>query len=320
VRRALFCALLGVAKMTDGGPKAPEAARDEAIGWWLRRADGPLSEKDRTAFEAWLEAAAANRRAYEKLSRIGSLIEARRGGGEPRRRKRRTKAAAAGILGAVLLLVFYDDLSLAVRSDYRTGTGETQRLTLADGSLVELAPRSAIAVRYDPGQRRLVLLAGEAWYEAAPDPARPFRVEAAGGSVTALGTAFDVALDHGLAQVTVTQHRVTVSSGGNEVIVGEGRRARFAPGTAASRPEPVDVGQATAWRRGKLIFAAKPLAEVVEALGRYHRGYIVIPDRSVRARPVSGVFTTGDPLAALDEIETSLGLHTARLTDYLVVI
>ena len=79
-----------------------------------------------------------------------------------------------------------------LRSDFSTGTGETKSLTLADGSHVELNARSAIALHYDAGQRRVMLLAGEGWFEVSRDPARPFVVEAAGGTATALGTAFGV--------------------------------------------------------------------------------------------------------------------------------
>ncbi len=310
--------------MTDGTGKGQDGARDAAIDWWLRGNDGPLPEKDRAAFAAWLAADPTNKAAFEKVSRIGGIAASRKpGGGKPRRKargSRKKKAAAAGVAGAVALFVFHDDLSIAVRSDYRTGTAETRRVTLDDGSRVELGPRSAIALRTEPGQRRLVLLRGEAWFEVTPDPARPFVVEAAGGKVTALGTAFDLALEQGFARVTVTRHRVGVASGGRDVIVGEGQQSSYVPGQAARAPEKVDVGQATAWRRGKLIFANKPLGEVVEALGRYHRGYFVFADPALRRRPVSGVFKTDDPLAAIDEIETSLGLHAARLTDYLIVL
>jgi transmembrane sensor len=308
--------------MKDGRPKSPDSARDQAIEWWLRQNDGPLSKRERAAFDEWLAADEANKVAFEKLSRIGGLIEARHFGRKQRRKARRSRAkvAAAGIAGAVALVVLYDDVSIFLRSDYRTGTAETRRIMLEDGSEVELAPTSAIAVHYEPGRRCLVLLRGEAWFEASPDAARPFVVTAAEGTVTALGTAFDVALEQDFAQVTVTKHQVKVTSGGIDTLVAEGQQTSFTLGGPASLPEPADVAQATAWRRGKLIFANKPLGEVVEALGRYHTGTVVFTNKALRMRPVSGVFKADDPRAAFDEIETSLGLHTARLTDYLVVI
>ena len=66
-------------------------------------------------------------------------------------------------------------------------------------------------------ERRLTLLEGEAWFEASPNPARPFVVAAASGTVTALGTAFDIALESETARVTVTEHRVAIASQGRSL-------------------------------------------------------------------------------------------------------
>ena len=227
---------------------------------------------------------------------------------------------AAAIAGAIALFFCYDDLSVYLRSDYSTGAGETKLVTLVDGSHVELDTKSAIAVHFSAGQRGLSLLEGEAWFEVAPDPARPFIVEAAGGTVTALGTAFDVAVEKAWAHVMVSQHRVAVESGGSSVIVEEGQQSAFARGAVAQPPEAVNIEHATAWRRGKLIVRNRPLGEVVEALGRYHHGYVYIVNSELRARPVTGVFQADDPLAALDEIETSLGVHAAYLSNYLIIL
>ena len=84
--------------------------------------------------------------------------------------------------------------------------------------------------------------------------------------------------------------------------------------------EQVDADVETAWRRGKLIFVDRPLGSVIDALNRYHRGRIQITDATIRSRLVSGVFEIGDPLRVLDALEASLGLHSTRLTNYLVLL
>ena len=91
-------------------------------------------------------------------------------------------------------------------------------------------------------------------------------------------------------------------------------------GTKAQPPEPVNIEHATAWRRGKLIFRNKPLGEVVAALGRYHHGYVTFVSSELRTRPVTGVFNVDDPLAALDEIETALGIHAVYLSNNLIIL
>jgi len=310
-----------VITMNDRKPSVSDSARDGAIDWWLRQNNGPLSKREQADFAAWLASDVANKTAFEKISNITETIAAHRPGAKPGRKKRRSRVKpAAAIAGAVALFFFYDDLSVYLRSDYSTGTGETKLVTLDDGSHVELDAKSAIAVHFSAGQRRLSLLEGEAWFEVSPDAARPFVVEAVDGTVTALGTAFDVAVQKTWAHVMVTQHRVAVESGGSSVIVEEGQQSSYAKGTAAQPPEPVNIEHATAWRRGKLIFRNRPLGEVVEELGRFHHGYVYIVNSALRTRPVTGVFQADDPLAALDEIETSLGVHAAYLSNYLIIL
>ena len=309
----------------DSANSNDESPRDAAIEWWLRRKPGGLSGAEQAEFEAWLARCEANRAAFEDISEMcGHIVEMRpvrsaRGSEQEKRRAWRAPTAAL-VAASLALFVVFDDLSLFLRSDYSAGTGQTKRVTLEDGSRVELDAKSAISVRYAPGARRLTLLEGEAWFEVAPDPTRPFVVEAAGGTVTALGTAFDVALEKEHAEVTVTQHRVSIASGGQTMIVEEGQQSAYAKSAAAHPAEPANVERATAWRRGRLMFENRPLGEVVEALGRYHRGHVYFTNPALRSRRVTGIFGTDDPLSALDEIEISLGLHSARFSNYLIFI
>jgi transmembrane sensor len=306
----------------DKANAVPESARDAAIDWWLRQNDGPLSKKEQAAFDAWLGGDEANKAAFDKVAGMCGYMAQRWPGAGPVRKARRSrrKAAAATIAGVALLFAVFSDLPLYLRSDHYAGAGEKKFVALDDGSHVELDAKSAIAVHYSRSQRRLTLLEGEAWFEVAADASRPFVVEAAGGAVTALGTAFDVSLEGAQARVTVTQHRVSVASGGRNVIVEEGQQSVYAERAAALAPHAADVEGATAWRRGRLMFENRPLGEVVEALGRYHHGYVYFTNSALRLRRVTGVFRTDDPLAALGEIETSLGLHAVRLSGYLTIL
>jgi transmembrane sensor len=309
----------------DSANSNDESPRDAAIEWWLRQKPGRLSRGEQAKFEAWLAQSEANRAAFEDISEMcGHIVgmrPAQSANSSDEEKRRAWRLPTAGLVAACLaLFVVFDDLSLFLRSDYSAGTGQTKRVTLGDGSHVELDAKSAISVRYGPGVRRLTLLEGEAWFEVAPDPTRPFVVEAAGGTVTALGTAFDVALEKERAQVTVTQHRVSVASGGQTVIVEEGQQSAYAKSAVAHPVEPANVERATAWRRGRLMFENRPLGEVVEALGRYHRGYVYFASPALRSRHVTGIFGADDPLSALDEIEISLGLHSARISNYLILI
>jgi len=308
----------------DEGQAPRTNSHDSAIFWWVRKKAGPLSRDDQAAFDAWLAADAAHQAALDEIAEmwvdLTSLRPAPARGSAPGLRRSWLIGAVALGSAAFALYVTYDDITIFLRSDFYAGTGETKRVTLADRSHVELDARSAIAVHYDPGQRRVSLLQGEAWFEVAPDPARPFVVEASGGTVTALGTSFDVDVRNSRAHVTVAQHKVAVESSGKSVIVAEGQQTTFGAHSGPEPPSPVNAARATAWRRGKLFFDNTPLGDVVARLGRYHRGQVYVLDPNLRARRVNGVFGTLDPLAAIGEIEASLGVHATYLTRYLVLL
>jgi transmembrane sensor len=310
--------------MNEDSDRAPEAkARDAAIGWWVTSKAG-FSPREKAEFEAWIAADPAHAAAYEDIERTYAharrVRRARRIRAAPR--PRRVRLAAAAALAAAASLALYlamDPIAVLLMADHATATGETRIVTLADGSHVTLASRSAISVRFDAGRRRVSLLEGEGWFEVASDPARPFVVEAGGGFVTALGTAFDVDLDGKGVRVAVGEHGVSVASRGETVVVGERQQTIYDAGSPPEAPSPAPRSLA-AWRRGSLIFEDRPLGEVLSALGRYRHGLVYCATAALCARPVTAVLSADDPSQALREIERFLDLRSVRLTNYLIVL
>ena len=305
--------------MSEEAESARQKAIDEqAMAWWARCDAGPLSTEDRAAFDAWLAEDAAHRAAFDDALRLFRDVQAL-WAGTPASKRWHWQVPALALLAASLAMFFrFDELSLLWRSDFHTGIGETRLVTLEDGSQVQLAAKSAIGVNYS-AQRRLRLLEGEAWFQVAPDAARPFVVAVAGSTVTALGTAFDIALEQNHAEVTVAENRVAVASGGQKVIVEAGRQSAFGAGAPISPPEPVDLFKVTSWRRGRLVFEDKPLGEVLETLGRYHHGYFFATP-SVQGLHITGTFDATNPVGTVHAIEASLNLHAVHLTDYLIYL
>ncbi|KAF2990470.1 FecR domain-containing protein [Methylocystis sp. MJC1] len=300
-----------------------DGIHDVAVDWWVKRDAGGMSRADRRALEVWLTEP-EHRQAFEEVELLCSQVSALRP--EKARAKaaasrRRTAFFASAMLAASLAFVLlWGELSLLLRADFRTATGETRTVTLNDGSRVHLGAKSAIAVNYREAERKVTLIEGEGWFEATPDASRPFVVAAASGSVTALGTTFDIALIGDKARVTVAANRVAISNRGDAEIVSEGQQSVFGPGVSISKPTAVDVNDETAWRWGKLIFRNRPLGEVVATLARYHQGYLLTPNEAVRQLRVSGVFDVDDPLGALETIEQSLNIRATRLTNYFVIL
>ena len=313
---------------------------DSRAAEWVVRLAGGLSVAERRELNRWLAESPAHAAAFEEARtawgkmgqlrfRLGKLAEdivpppdspARRG---PRRRfltlKRGLASAACLLLLAVGATLWHGDPRLMLTADHHTQAGERRRVTLPDGSRVELGPASAIRLDYNAGARRVVLLSGLAYFKAAPAASaadRPFIVAAANGRARVLGTAFMVAHVPGGAEVTVLEGRVEVARRAAEYglarVLARGQAVRYsAAGLGPVRA--VNPRRATAWRRGRLIFDKAPLGEVVAALNRYRRGQIIITDPALASRRVSGIFQTATPEAALATIARDLRVNTLSL-------
>lgn len=88
--------------------------------------------------------------------------------------------------------------------------GGEYQITLADGTKVWMNSDSKLIfpVRF-PGNKREVILEGEAYFEVAHDTTRPFYVKACGIDIRATGTAFNV-----MAYGNEPECKVTLVEGG----------------------------------------------------------------------------------------------------------
>jgi transmembrane sensor len=151
-------------------------------------------------------------------------------------------------------------------------------------------------------------------------------VRAGNGTVTALGTVFNIRHSRQGAEVTVTEHSVAVKLDGytenqpTETIVAQGQQVAYDPENGLSAVKTVDTRIATAWQRGKLVVQDKPLGEVIAELNHYHRGYFVIADPNIAQHRINGVFNTDNPIGALNAIEKFQHLRSNRLSHYLVLL
>ncbi|MEE4452222.1 FecR family protein [Novosphingobium resinovorum] len=317
----------------------PKEIADEAARWFADR-DSGLLESD-AALNAWLDADPRHALAFAEMEIVWSDL-----GAAQVPRGVRASLAAPGTPGiiapvfsrrwvpmalaaSVALMIVggvgggVGDWPTRLQADAMTATGEQRAIDLPDGSRIMLNTHSAVAIDYTAGQRAIRLLTGEAAFTVAANPARPFVVEANGGTTTALGTRFIVREDDDMTRVTVTEHRVRVTfpmDRGAAAIVGEGQSITYGGGKGMGAPESGKAADADAWTQGLLTFENRPLAQVVSELGRYHKGYIQVVGARARDRRVSGVFNVNDPAGAVDKLQASLGLRSMRVTDRLIFI
>ena len=308
----------------------------EATAWFVRQAADDFSLVERRQLEAWCAQSPAHARAYRNVSVLWHAPEMHRaaaessaGGLVPQVRQQTRHAwrfagtAAAAVLLMVSLALWSEGLLIWLKADYSTGVGEQRVVTLPDQSVVTLNTGTSIAVRYASDRRYIELLRGEASFAVQPNPARPFTVESHGVSTTAIGTRFVVKHRSADIQVTVLNGSVRVDHGrkapddavrlaaGDQVSVGQ---------HGAGSIDQVDTAAIAAWMQGRLVFVRTPLADVVQDLARYHRGYIIIWNPALQSLPVTGIYNLSDPSHILTALADTLPIHMVRITDHLVVI
>ncbi|MFC0709332.1 FecR family protein [Azorhizophilus paspali] len=281
---------------------------EEALQWLVRLHAGDAADDDWLAYEQWCRSSPEHRSAALVAERLWQEL-----GSVLRRPPRRIVPIVGALLALGLGLVLsWQGHERGWMADHRTAMGEHRHLELADGSQLELAPETRLDLDFDARRRTLRLYAGELYVRVASDPARPFLVEAADGSIRALGTGFDVRREGSRVRLVVTEHAVRVSRGDERIDVQAGQSLEYGE-HGLSAPVAVDIDSATAWRRHRLLFDGQPLGEVLDALSRYQPGLLLVRDERLRRLPVTGLFDTRDPDALLELLERSLPIRVRRL-------
>lgn len=297
---------------------APEAATLQAWLRWLEASEG-----NRQAFEAIAQAWHATPRAALAAHPDAHQLAADRYDGElpvaawlqqaaqhdsaaaMRRRRRLPLAlaaalAACGLLAALLFAWRPPQRGANEPAELVTRAGEQLEITLADGSRVWLGAQSALLVSFDSDARNVRLRSGEAYFSVRQDRHRPFRVHSAAGTITAVGTAFDVRSLADRVTVVVTEGVVSVAGLVDTRDAEEARAVRIQPGqqiTIQAR-QPVSEraiittpspGERARWREGVLVYRDEPLRDVVADVARYSPRPIEITGAAAAELHFSGV-------------------------------
>ncbi|EIU3515324.1 FecR domain-containing protein, partial [Pseudomonas aeruginosa] len=200
-------------------------------------------------------------------------------------------------------------------ADYATGVGERRRLALADGSRLELNSDTAVDVRFDAGERRLLLLRGEIQLSTGQDP-RPLHVYSAEGRLRPVGTRFDVRQFAERTRVAVHEGAVQVENhAGQGLLLPSGRQLDF-DRERLGVPQPLPVGSG-AWTDGMLVAAGIRLDEFLAEVARYRPGRLGCDPRIGGLR-ISGSYPLDDSERILAALPAVLPVEVRRVTRYWV--
>jgi transmembrane sensor len=171
-------------------------------------------------------------------------------------------------------------------------------LVLNDGTKVWLNAMSSIRFPVVfSGDTRTVEITGEAYFEIAKDPTKPFHViipphpgRAGGADVEALGTQFNINSygDEPDVRTTLVEGSVRVTQNARQLILKPGEQAVMAGNSTLTINHSPNIDQVMAWKRGLFDFNHASLQTVLRQLARWYDIDVQfegnIPNRTFRGK------------------------------------
>ncbi|TCS09352.1 FecR domain-containing protein [Caulobacter sp. BK020] len=293
---------------------------DEAADWAVRVDARGLDVERDPELLAWLDGDARRAGALLRAQAAISFLDRGRAlagaapsveavAGRPNRR-----ALIAGAGGIAAALIGGVGLWAARPQRLDTRLGEIRRVPLADGSLVAINTKTALDVAMRPRSRRIVLREGEAWFQVAKDPERPFIVAAGTVRVRAVGTAFSVRRGDEAAagvDVMVTEGVVEAWIEGDPAPrrqLSAGSRIVLASAVSPTVAEsPSEIERSLAWRNGEIALDGENLEQAARLFNRYNNRQIVIEDPVLARERFVGLFQTNEPESFAAAVAATLG-------------
>ena len=184
-------------------------------------------------------------------------------------------------------------------------------VTLDDGSLVHLNYDSRLIYPEKFGDRRDVILEGEAYFMVAHDKSRQFVVHTPQGDVKVYGTEFNVNTRNENEAVNVVLVKGSVSftpTDGNEVLMNPGQELSFANNQLTLRL--TDTAPYVAWNEGEFIFSDWTLGRILNVIARWYGLEVVFMDKELSNHKFSGSLSRYEDLKpTLETIEMVTGMR-----------
>lgn len=335
---------------------ASPSVATEAADWYTRLRAPDVSELEATRFRAWLAGDPERRREFEAIDALWNDLAAIEDCPEvqrvrrqiaARRRPRQLRRPAQWAMAAMVLIAISGALFAWRQSSvnrFVTEIGEQRTVPLADGSVVMLNTDTELRLRYSDTTRGIDLVRGQASFEVAKDPVRPFVVRAGEVAVRAVGTVFDVYRTGDKVTVTLIEGKVAVthedeaadensfggidngaqaSSGAAspaEVVLAAGEQVSYASSAVSVERAIADVPRVTAWRKRRLDFSDTPLLEAIAEANRYSREQIILAAPALEDARISGVFEAGKNDLFAEGLQSYFRLELERTADDKIIL
>ncbi len=208
---------------------------------------------------------------------------------------------------AALALLFWFN-SIITSNKVFAQAGQHKNINLPEESIITLNAGSAIAYKSRTFEKdRILKLEGEAFFSVKPGSS--FTVKTEYGTVTVLGTSFNVISRQGQFEVSCYTGKVSVETKDqDQVVIQAGERSIQNPDNLKlNRTTFVPTGTTPEWTDGKFTFEDQPLTKVIAELERQY-GIKVQLKPGLEELKYTGLFESGDLEKALSLITWPLHL------------
>ena len=296
---------------------------------WLVRRDRGLSPAEERELARWLAADVRHAGAFRALAATWQLVAELPPGpasqsdplpapAVPRTSWWPVVLASAAALAVVALGVqgSFGNKRASYATAATTEVGAWRSMHLPDGTIIQLNTDSVIDVQFEPAERRVHLIRGEAHFAVAKDASRPFVVSAAAIRVRVVGTVFNVRLRPESVDVLVTEGKVQVAPPGtaDPGSVSAGQKVSISLGTeeppalAPVSVDAVEIRQTLAWKAQRLDFDETTLEHIVAEFNRYNRHKLTLADPRLKDRRFGGTFPASDHGTFVRMLEDNFGV------------
>ncbi|MEP2023350.1 MAG: FecR domain-containing protein [Reichenbachiella sp.] len=261
---------------------------------------GQLSQKETEEFVKWMNSKEGEEIILEEIEDDWNYLDAKEATDETRlesiltqikseTKEERTITARSNyfskIAAAVALLVLFAGLTYLIFPELQTlnqphlivksnPSGQKSTHFLPDGSKVYLNAESSVSFIADfEGESREIELKGEAYFEVAKNPKKPFVVRSKHFSTTALGTAFNIRAygSESKLEVALTEGKVKIDSKvlQDEIYLVPGEKLSYSSNSKTTERGQFDLGEVVGWKDGLIKFSDASYDEVKNRLGRW---------------------------------------------------
>jgi ferric-dicitrate binding protein FerR (iron transport regulator) len=192
--------------------------------------------------------------------------------------------------------------------------------TLPDGSVATLNKKSSLTYpsRFK-GNKRAVILKGEAFFNVTPDKEKPFVIQANNVEITVVGTSFNVKTEGASTEVVVETGIVRVTKEGKTIELRPGERTNVSAESGPPVKEQVTDKLYNYYRTREFVCDDTPLWKLIEVVNEAYDVNIVIARNELRNQTINVPFHNESLDQVLKVISLTLNITVEKKEDRIIL-